>query len=201
MQKLLREPIAIEYDEDNRLSIVWTYAIIENINGKHKYYTVALNKKFLKLTGIRQAVFICKTETPGKFHLTTKEPPENATYKLEKPHSNKQHTKITLPRGIVKAKKGDKIKIRYYPREEDAYNTGGPKIELEVYEPERASQSTAKIIPQKDKGAKIEWETNKEEIPYDLTQFLTRKEEEQIKKMGNIKVTLDTQTNEIIMEE
>lgn len=197
MEKLFREPIAVEYDEKNRLSIVWTYKIIETQNGRHKHYNVTVNKKFIKLTGIRQATFICKTETPGKFHLTTREPPEDVTYKLEKPHSNKQHTKITLPKNIIKAKKGDKIKIRYYPMEEDAYNTGGPKIELEVYKPKLLPEPTVKVIPQKDKAIKLQWEIKNGEISDNLRKLLTKKEEKQIMCMEKGLVTLDMATNEI----
>ncbi len=200
MRKTLREPVEVEY-EDGRLAIVWYYKVIETRNGKHKNYNITTNTKFTTITGIRQAVFVCKTDTPNLFNITTVEPPVGVEYILERPYKGKQHTKLILSKKIMNPKKGDKVKIKYYPRETDEYGSNGPHITMELYTPEPEPESKAEIIPRKNMAALLQWTKKGKHIPKDLKTLVTEKDLEKIKKTKDATITLDTSTNEISIEE
>lgn len=191
MSRPIRENIKIDY-ENNNITITWEYAIVETINGNTKTHAVTIHNNFTKLTGIRQVIFLCKTERPNHYVLTTTEPPEHIKYKTVKPHYVNKHAKIILSKKIMQVHKGQKLRIKYYPRETDIYGMGTPRIDLEVYTPKPKIKNTAKMI--NTHPAKLEWTTTNGEIPEDLKPLLSPEDQQLIQELKTTKITIPTQT-------
>lgn len=192
MARKPNDPMTVNYEND-QLVIEWDYKIVKTNRGRSAQYSVAVNERFIKLTGIRQALFISKSPIPNTYILSTMEPPENVEYKLEKPHDSRIHIKINLPKNIMNLSAGQKIKLKYYPGQADYYNLGGPKIEAELYTPQKEPEITGKLQTAPNTPPKIKWEINKN-VPDDLLPFLTHNQIEEIKKLKNATVILDVKT-------
>ena len=198
MARKPNDPLSVEY-ENNQLIIEWDYKIVKTNRGRSTQYSVSVNERFIKLTGIRQALFISKSLIPDKYIFSTTEPPEDVEYKLEKPHDSRIHIKINLPKNIMNLSSGQRIKLRYFPGQKDIYNLGGPKIEAEVYTPEKEQDITGTLKTRNEAPPIIEWEIHNT-IPDDLVPLLTNNQMEEIRKHEKVIVTLDVKTLSITIQ-
>lgn len=193
----------VRYD-DEKLSIVWEYKITKHTHktkiDKITQHIVGLNSALVNLAKIRKIVFIYKNPLSNDklYHMSISEPLVDEYYTVMTRNNGRQVT-IQLPKELKELKQDSvqKVRIIYYPQEEDPSLKSKPLMTMEIMNVEE-DEPEAKIIKGKD-GAKIRWELKPhEEIPSDLKEFINEDEKERLNYNPKLNIVdLDIQTLKI----
>ena len=191
--------------ENGELSIQWEYTITRHThvtslsNGKKVVqHIINLNNHFLKLSRIRQVLFIYENE--GTLYMTPREPIDLDEYETVLTRTNGKQTTIQLPKELgLKDKEPQKAILNYYPNRKDPQSQVEPQIVLDIIKAPVSDESKAKIT-QENGEIYLVWENDGEEITPDLAQFLNDSQKDEINASANplsIKVNAKTLDVEI----